>query len=150
MSVTPIEANRPHVTGNAQCRECAYGWVAVIAADANLWLLECPRCRKLYGHIVGAFPENPYEAKVWAEAIWQYLMHGGLPALNADAPSESPTDTDGCAGSAADESNRGAAILMVNPSRWTTSRRGSSAGATQPTTCAPPTVPVTAGEDGDR
>ena len=67
--VMPIEAHRPHVAENAQCRKCMYAWVAVIAADANLWLLECPRCRKLYGHIPHAWPESPYQSKVWAEEM---------------------------------------------------------------------------------
>ena len=146
----PIESYRPHITGNAQCRRCAHGWVAIIAADANLWLLECPRCRKLFGHVVGAFPESPYQAKVWSEEMWRYLCHEELPGESAGAQSESPNETDGDVGSAGSQSTSGENILTVNPSRWTTSSQDSLAVGTASTTYGQHTGDAMHEEDGDQ
>ena len=144
----PIESHWPHVTGNAQCRCCAHGWVAVVAAVANLWLLECPRCRKLYGHMVGAFPDSPYQAKVWSEEMWRYWYRGELPDVNVAAQSESPSETDGDAGSVEGALTGGVDILTVKPSRWITSSLSSSAEQTGSTTCGQPTANATVEEGG--
>ena len=65
------DKNRPHWTGEAQCRcDPAHRWVAVMPVSGNPWLLECPSGCGMSGHIVGAVPESPYEARKWAEEMW--------------------------------------------------------------------------------
>lgn len=132
-NVIPIEANQPHTTGPAQCRSCRRSWVAVVLTAANPWLLECPGCGLMHGHIPAALPDSPYQAKVWAEEMWRYLTWGVMPGAGAIVLRESPSATDGCAGFAGTESTDGASILTVDPSRWTTSSRSDSAGATATT-----------------
>ncbi len=80
--VVDITAGRPHSVGAAQCRKSPdHRWTAVVLSVSNPWLLECPICRKMTGHIPGACPETPYEAKVWAEEIYQcWAVCNGVPA----------------------------------------------------------------------
>lgn len=71
------EANRPHWSGTAQCRlSPGHSWTAVVPCSANPWLLECPSGCGLTGHLIGAEPESPYEAKVWAEQMWDAAREG--------------------------------------------------------------------------
>lgn len=69
------EAKKPHWSGTAQCRlSPEHSWVAVVPCSANPWLLECPSGCGFTGHLIGAEPESPYEAKVWAEALWNAAL----------------------------------------------------------------------------
>ena len=131
-TVVPIEANQPHLAEPAQCRSCRHCWVAVIIATANPWLLECPACGRMRGHIPHAQPESPYQAKVWAEEMWRYWYEGVLPGSDVTVLCESQGETDGSAESAASTSTSGGSILTVAPSRWITSSRCVTGVETKP------------------
>ena len=76
-NVVDFESRLPHSTGQAQCRYSPeHVWQAVFPTGANPWLLECPKCRRMSGHIPGAEASSPYEARVWAEQIWSTLSGG--------------------------------------------------------------------------
>lgn len=78
------EAKKPHWSGPAQCRlSPEHRWVAVVPRAANPWLLECPSGCGMTGHLIGAEPETPHEAKVWAEEL--YSARG---ARNAELEAE--------------------------------------------------------------
>lgn len=64
------EKKKPHWTGEAQCRcDPGHRWVAVVPCSGNPWLLECPKGCGMSGHI-NVQAENSYEARKWAEEIW--------------------------------------------------------------------------------
>lgn len=151
-TVVPIEANLPHVAETAQCRACRHSWVAVIVSTANMWLLQCPSCGLMHGHIPHAQPESPYEAKVWAEEMWTYWYEGAPPGRGVVAQHELPPEMAGPVGSAEEPSSSGGRILTADPSRWTTCSRSGLVETTPTTTCEQRTSGATtcaAQADGD-
>lgn len=141
--VVPIEARQPHVAETAQCRACRHSWVAVIISTANMWLLQCPSCGLMHGHIPHARPNSPFEAKVWAEEMWTYWYEGAPPKRGVVAQHGLPPETDGSAGFAGEPSTNGGRIMTVNPSRWTTYSLSGLVETTQTTTCEQPTSGAT-------
>jgi len=48
-NIENLDDHRPHITGQAICRDCRYIWQAV--APENTFDLECPSCHKINGYI---------------------------------------------------------------------------------------------------
>jgi Zn finger protein HypA/HybF involved in hydrogenase expression len=48
-NVTNLDDHRPHITGQAICRDCQHTWQAVAPVDT--FDLECPACHKMNGYI---------------------------------------------------------------------------------------------------
>ena len=77
--VVDITAGRPHSVGAAQCRNSPdHQWTAVVLSVSNPWLLECPICRKMTGHIPGARPETlNHWIPLTLEGVYRKLMPSG-------------------------------------------------------------------------